>query len=123
MAEYSVFPKTSVIVGEWLSFTLRFADYPSSEYSLTYYFVGVGHNFQIPCTANDDGSFTFEAQVEGDAGTWEYQAVAVDSLGHKFYVDTGVVISEADFASMPSGKDNRSHVKKVLDALEAMIEG
>lgn len=120
---YNQFPREEVIIDEWLDFTLQFNNYSSNDYSVTYYFVGDGSNYEIPLTAQADGSFLFQALVEGAAGEYKYQGVATDALGHKFYVDSGTVTSIVNYASLPNGQDNRSHVKKVLDALEAMIEG
>lgn len=124
MAEiYNKFPYQSVILGQWLEFTLSFDDYSSQDYDLSYFFVGVGKNYEVACTKNADGTFNFAAEVEGAVDEWKYQAVATDAQGHNFYIDIGRVIVEANFADLPNGQDNRSHVKKVLDALEAMIEG
>lgn len=123
MAVYNHFPKTNVIIGEWLEFDLKFDGYSSSEYALSYFFVGVGKNYEVVCTANEDGSFHFAAEVEGDPDEWKYQGVLTNAQSRKFYVDTGRVVSEPNFATLPNGQDNRSHVKRTLDALEAMIEG
>jgi hypothetical protein len=125
MAEiYNHFPRQEVTLGEWLEFDLKFDGYDSSTYTLTYTFVGNGKNFAIICTSNDDGSYHFESEVYEDAGVDEYQYQGVAELdGKRFFIDSGRVTTIPNFASLRNGKDNRSHVKKTLDALEAMIEG
>lgn len=120
---YNLFPREKVIIGEWLDIQLSFIDYPSSQYTLSYIFVGDTSQHEIVCTQNADNTFQLESEVVGDPGEYKFQAVATDSLSHKFYVDSGSVTYEINYATLTTGQDNRSHVKKVLDALEAMIEG
>lgn len=64
------------------------------------------------------------SEVSGNytAGTYRWQA-HVSAGSERYKVGEGSIEISKDFASYPHGFDVRSHVKKVLDALEAAIEG
>ena len=55
-------------------------------------------------------------------GTYNYIGRVTDGVD-VFRARRGQIEIRADFAAASSGSDARTHVKKVLDALEAMIEG
>lgn len=122
--ENVLFKYNEVVIGQWLEFDFTLNLYPSSTHAVTYTFVGESSSHSVEVVSNADESYTFKSEVEGEPGDYRYQGVAVEnSTGRKFYFDSGIVTYVVDFASLPLGHDNRSHVKKVLDALEAMIEG
>ena len=99
-------------------------DYPASDgWSLTYYFRGPEGKFDI--TASADGDYfavsvtptTTETYKSGDY-IWTSKA----ALGSDVYtVDHGKCTVKTDLAAKGAGYDPRSHVKKVLDALEVAI--
>ena len=56
------------------------------------------------------------------AGEYFYQAVAKkDALAH--LVEEGVLVVAPNFKELTTGYDSRPHCKKVLDAIEATLEG
>ncbi len=82
-------------------------------------------------------SFSSSPQAAGDAhlieisttssavflpGEYRYQ-LHVSNGDERYLVETGPLAIVADFAAISDSYDARSHVKKVLDALEASIEG
>ena len=112
-----------VVSDEWFSINISLTEFNSAENSLTFEFVGLEDNLVVPCTPVADGSFLLEVNGLGKVGEYSYQAKVVTTLtGKVSYVATGRIESTVGFGSQVEGHDTRSHVKKVLDALEAMIE-
>ncbi|MGE4169136.1 MAG: hypothetical protein AB7F28_00255 [Candidatus Margulisiibacteriota bacterium] len=60
-------------------------------------------------------------------GEWSqgkyWYALRVEKDGTIFQIQDGTVRIEADLASITAPFDGRDHVRKVLDAIEAVIEG
>ena len=103
-----------------------FSDYPASGgWTLTYALVNTSNKIAITASADGDGHLVEVAAattVAYVAGTYDWQAY-VTKDPERYQVDSGVMEILPDFAVQTGGYDARSHVKKVLDALEAMIEG
>ena len=103
------------------------SDYPAPTWTLTYQLKregASGGNASIVASAS--GTYhavsVAKATTAGYAkGTWQWQAYA-DNGTERYLVDSGAFVILADFA-IAGDLDNRSHVKKVLDAIEAVIEG
>jgi len=99
--------------------------YPASEWTLKYYFLKAGK--QIVITAVADGN-SYKVEVS-KTETKDYPAgiygwIAKVSKGNEEYtVDTGTVEILPDLASAATGYDTRSQTKKILDAIEATLEG
>ena len=99
-------------------------DYPASDgWSLTYYFRGPEGKFDIAASADGDN---FSVSVLPDITTTyksgDYIWSAKVGLGTDVYsVDNGACTVKVDLATKGAGYDPRSHVKKVLDALEAAL--
>src|SRR3990167_10017627 len=55
-------------------------------------------------------------------GKWVWSAF-VSKSGERYPIDNGTLNITRDLASVSTTYDGRSHVKKVLDAIEATIEG
>lgn len=96
------------------------------EWSITYYFVkdDGSAKVEIPGTASGD-KYTFTIDIATSQlfspGSWSYIAIAT-SASESVEVDSGVVTVLPD----PSASDVsafQSHTKKVLDILQAALEG
>ena len=118
---------SSIVQGETLTFTKSLSDYlPADSWVLSYALVNASG--QITFTASDNGDGTHlvdEAPATTAAytvGTYKYQAKVTGGTD-VFLVGEGSIEVETSFAAASSGYDDRSHVKKVLDALEATILG
>ena len=72
-----------------------------------------GDDHLVELAAADTANYT--------AGTYHWQAYVTKST-ERYTVDSGTIKILPNFAAATSGIDRRSHVKKVLDALEAMLE-
>lgn len=103
------------------------ADYPADMWTLTYRFKNAAGGFEVTSTA--DGS-NFAVSVAASttagyaAGTYSWAAQAVNGTTKKT-VDTGTlkVLPNLFAGSASTATDQRTHAKKVLDAIEAVIEG
>jgi hypothetical protein len=104
-------------------------DYPLSAYALSYEFHedsggGGSHKFTINATEADD-SYLVEVSSSTTAGyndgdyVW-YAFITRSSDSQRVSVDEGRTTIVKNFAN--TNADLRSHAKKVLDAIEAVIE-
>jgi len=116
----------SFTAGDSLAYTDSLSDYPaSSGWVLSYVLVKDGTQINISSSADGDDhsvSVLASATVLYDSGTYHWQAF-VTKTTERYTVGTGIVAINPDFATQSTGLDDRSHAKKVLDALEAVIEG
>ena len=117
----------NITAGETISYTQSFSDYDPATDTLVFDCVTDGYKASITATDNGDGSFLVAAAYAvtdvWKPGFYHYQAHITTGAGVRAYVETGTFEVKGRFANMPSGNDSRTHVKKVLDALEATLEG
>jgi|TARA_R100000081_G_scaffold89678_2_gene63076 hypothetical protein len=106
------------------------ADYPTADYALTYEFHedsggGGSHKFTITATETttdylvEIASATTAAYTAGEYNWYAFITRSSDS--QRIAIDEGHTKLELNFAN--TNADNRSHAKKVLDAIQATIEG
>lgn len=113
--------------GDTVKWTKSLADYlPADGWVLSYAIVQASVQKTITATDNGDGTHlaTITATDSGGyaTGIWSWQAY-VTKASERYTVANGTFEVLANFADQGSGYDARSHVKKVLDALEATILG
>ena len=106
-------------------------DYPAASYALTYtmQLEGTGAT-KISLTATESGN-DYIIEVSGSvtnnytAGDYVWSAYITDSSDStkRIEVDTALLKVELNKAKSSNEADPRSHAKKVLDAIEAIIEG
>lgn len=103
------------------------ADYPATSWTLKYWFKELkasGANFSITCTA-DGSSFVVNVSAATTAaltaGKYSWAAEVTGGSTEAYEVDRGTltVLPRYDQAS---ALDDRSHARKALDAIEAVIE-
>lgn len=105
------------------------ADYPTADYALTYEFHedsggGGSHKFTITATETTDdylieiASATTANYATGDFHWYAFITRTSDS--ERIAIDDGYAKIELNFAD--TNADHRSHAKKVLDAIEAVLE-
>jgi hypothetical protein len=106
------------------------SDYPTDTYALTYEFHedsggGGSHKFTITATEADNiyyvevASSTTASYSVGDYNWDAFITRTADS--QRFRIDNGKTKIVPNLAN--TNADTRSHAKKVLDAIEAVIEG
>lgn len=117
----------SFIAGDTVKWTKDLSDYkPEDGWTLTYALVQDGNQETI--TATDNGDSTHLAAITAATsgayglGMYHWQAY-VTKATERYTVDSGTLEVLTNFATQSAGYDNRSHVKKTLDALEATILG
>lgn len=112
-------------VGESVSWKWSDSRFPSTSWDLVYTLVNAGKQIQIAATA--DGSnhlieVTSSVSSEYTAGRYSWQAHVSKGV-ERYKVGEGSIEIGRDLSTHQYGTEIRSHVKKVLDALEAAIEG
>lgn len=117
---------SEIIAGDSIAWTITLDDYPASAgYSLSYALVKSGALIGIASSPDgDDHAVSLSAATTAGyaAGIYDYQAyVTLDADRYK--VEDGSITVKPNFAAQTSGYDNRSHAKKVLDAIDSLLEG
>ena len=123
-------PETLVVGDRWVwKRPDLVSDYPTASYALTYEFHfdsggGGSHQFTITATETTDAYI-----VEVDSSTtaaysaheykW-YAYITRSSDSERVAVDSGITTLVANYAD--TNADLRTHAKKVLDAVQAVIE-
>jgi hypothetical protein len=88
------------------------ADYPTADYALTY-------EFHEDSGGGGSHKFTLTATETTDDFHW-YAFITRTSDSERIAIDDGYAKIELNFAD--TNADHRSHAKKVLDAIEAVLE-
>jgi hypothetical protein len=112
-------------IGDSLEWSSSYSDYPSSTWTLAVYFNGP-RSLVVSGTA--DGSIGFSTFVSASqtAGllAGQYKVVEVVTSGsRRATVSTTTFEFLSNPALTPAGTDARSHVRKVFEAIKAVIEG
>lgn len=121
-----------IMAGETLKFRKSFPDYSPATDTLVIDLVTDGFKTSVTATDYGDGSYQVDVGYattdDWPPGRYHYQAYITvgdggEDDGVRRMVLQGSFKISPKFSDMNSGHDNRSHVKKVLDLLEATIEG
>ena len=114
---------TSILPGDTVKWTRSLADYPASAgWALSYELVNAQHRYQIAAAAEGDSHrVIISAQTtEGYApGSYAWRARVT-------HADEVYTIGEGRLTVAPSfvaAGDVRSHARRALDAIEAVLEG
>jgi hypothetical protein len=120
----------TLYAGDTLKQVISSADYPATDgWTLKGRFAPVASGTAVTVTAAtaEDGA-DYELTVSAAttdgwaAGNWQY-TLFVELAGERHTIEVGNITVLENPANAAAGIDTRSHVKKTLDALEAMIEG
>jgi len=116
----------SINAGDSLKWTISNSDYPASDsWALTYIFINKDDKFTITSSADGDNHAISEAlaiTAKYPPGLYYWKCYAGDGTD-RYLINEGraEVIKNIEDSNVKSA-DLRSHVKKVLDAVEAVIE-
>ena len=118
---------SSLNVGDTWRWTRTLADYPASSWTLKYRFKSAAGGFEITATASgSDHLVTVDAATSAGytAGDYSWTAWVEGGSSEKYTVDSGVCALLPDYraAAASAALDDRSHAKKMLDAIEAWLE-
>lgn len=110
--------------GDTVKWTKALADYlPDDGWVLKYTLNKIGQKTTITATDNGDGthlaSVSAATSAAYKAGVYKWQSY-VEYNSERYTIATGTIEIKPDLTA--AGLDTRSHVKKVLDAIEAVIE-
>lgn len=109
-------------VGDQWEWTITNGDYPaSSSWVMTYVLINSAGKFTITSSASDDSHVVDFDSSSIDAGEYYYQQYFT-LAGERKTADSGYVNILPDFNSETT-YDFRSHVKIVLDAIRANLQG
>lgn len=106
------------------------ADYPASAWNLVYWFKNEAGGFAITASADGDEFVVDETSDDTEAraaGVYSWQAraenIATPSTRHIVASGTLRVLQNLFTGAAGDAYDGRSHARKVLAAVEAVIEG
>lgn len=127
-AELPTYEPREIATGETPKWTKSLDDYPAGEgWALDYYFRGAGTGFDVAAVSDGD-DFTISVPAASTTaltpGNYFWQAW-VSKGGEKYQVGAGAVTVTQGFASVAAATtvDNRSEAKKIIDAIDATLEG
>ncbi len=137
MTEYATTEPEKIAAGDYVQWKREAAgmSIPTGEvpkasagWVLTYALVKSSVRIAITAATHETHDFlvTLAAATTGGyaAGVYQWQAyVTKAATSERYMVGSGTIEILPNFAAASSGYDARSHVKKVLDALEAKLEG
>lgn len=119
-----------ILAGDTLQWTKNIFDYPATDgYTLKYRLINAAGKIDITAAASGaDHAVSVTAAITAayTAGTYTWTSFVEKGAGaslERYTIATGTIIVKPSLATQAAGLDTRSHVKKVLDALEAAIEG
>jgi hypothetical protein len=102
-------------------------DYPAGTWTLKYRFKNAAGGFEVVAAADGtDHSVTVTAATTTGYAAAKYSWIAwVEAGAEKYTIDQGTlqVLPDLRTGTATAAQDTRSHARKVLDALEALIEG
>lgn len=116
----------TLIVGDTLDFLTTVEDYPPADgWTLKYRLVPRVSGTAITITAATEGTDYRVQEAPATTAAWtagEYTWTSwVEKSGARYTVDQGLVTLKVNPATI-SAYDGRSHARKVLDAIDAVIE-
>ncbi len=124
MADTPTIEPSSVNAGDTWRWTRSLADYPASAgWALSYTLINASAKITVNASASgDDHAVTVAAATTAGyaAGTYDWRA-RVSKAGEVYTVGEGRITVRNAYAA--STFDARSHARKTLDAIEAVIEG
>lgn len=112
-----------IVAGDTVNWTRTLADYPAPTWVLTYTLInGTDKETVTAVASGTDHQVAVSASTTAgwSAGIYSWTASVVNG-SERFTVDSGTIEVKPDLAAA-TNYDTRSHIKKTLDAIEAVIE-
>jgi hypothetical protein len=117
-------PET-IYAGDSLSWTEVAGEYPAPTWTMSYAIRGASVLDIDSVPDGVDHKFIVSATVTADLvpGFYSWQALVTDGLWERHTIATGNLTVRPNLPAQITGFDGRSHAQKVLDAIEATMEG
>jgi hypothetical protein len=116
----------TLTAGDTAKWQKSLPDYPASAgWVLSYVLVKTGAQITFSATASGDDHLVNVATATTAAwsvGRYQYQAF-VSKSGERFTASAGQIEVRPNFSAATTGIDARSHARKTLEAVEAVLEG
>jgi hypothetical protein len=115
-------------VGDTWKWTRTLADYPAGTWTLKYRFkTSAATGFEVVATSSGNNhavTVTAATSATYAAGNYSWIAWVEGGSSEKYTIDTGNVLIAPDYRSGVAtvALDDRSHPRKMLDAIEAWLE-
>lgn len=111
--------------GDTLNWQVAIEDYPASAgWQLHYVFINASQKITIDAAASGSNhliNIPASTSTTYGPGYYSWQAYVTKSA-ERYTVADGAVKILVNFSSQSAGFDNRTHVKKTLDAIESWLE-
>lgn len=119
---------SKIYAGDTLEFTTSLSDYPASDgWTLKHRLAprSAGTELDITSTADGDDHLTSVAAATtiNWATGWYTVTTYVEKATERYTIERGQTEILAASTTLADGTDNRTHARKVLDAIEAVLEG
>ncbi|WP_163370943.1 hypothetical protein [Endozoicomonas acroporae] len=117
----------TLTAGVTLAFQVNLTAYPAEDWSMTLHLRGPS-TIDVIGASHLDSIHRFSEKAtytkNWKAGHYRYALIASRKLGDEVVeVDSGTLEIIPDLLAMADGTDTRSHAQKVLEAIEAVLEG
>ncbi len=129
MAEIPNTEPTEIIAGDTTKWKrIDLSDYPASTWTLKYVFRGPSVQNITAIADGNNFSVTISAAISANwvAGDYVWEAYVTKGAGEnleRYRIDSGYLKVKPNLEGVAGIYDGRTYVKKVLDAIEATIEG
>ncbi len=118
---------SKIVAGDSLEWRETLPDYPASAgWSLRYVIYNANASYPIQAVADGDGHVVSVAATDTASwspGRYEIAGYVSHPDGRKKTIVTHGLIIEPDPAAITAGLDGRSFARRMLDAIEAALEG
>jgi hypothetical protein len=118
------FVPNQISAGLTASFTVEHRDYPAADWDVILILRGPS---SIDLTATAQGDAHLIEATAADTSGWEpgryWYSLRASKGSDVQAIEHGQLVITQDLAAVSAGYDGRHHVEKVLEAIEAVIEG
>lgn len=118
---------SEIRAGDTITWRISLPDYRASAgWTLKYRLISSAGKFDITSAASgDDHLVTIAAAVSATyaAGTYQLIAYVEGGTSERYTLSTTTITVLPDLAAATVATDTRSHARKALDAIEAVLEG
>ena len=117
-------PET-IYAGDSLSWTESLGEHPAPAWTMHYVLRGASVLDLTSTPSGSDHAFTATAAQTANLapGRYSWQSFVSNGTAERYTIATGTLTVRANLAVQTAGFDGRSHAQKVLDAIEATMEG